>query len=144
MMAQDSIWLAGLCHVHAMAAVAAHGGHYAALLDHAVPWSTDEDGETIHPGVVHVWSVHATPQGAIWRDITGDHRPEDARRAALERWNLVEEHGWGDAAFDDRVTAEELASWCEEDGPLYQVDAHDLTLAVQEGHIAPSPAWPTS
>lgn len=142
---RDSFWLRGGCHLHALAAVEAHGGGFAAILDNAEPWLEDEDGEVVHPGVWHVWSVHDTAGGQVIRDVTGDFPASELRGRAIALFPDAEEAlGFGDISLDPNMTREEVLSLCEEDGPLLDVTEGLMAKArsLPTVRLAPGPASP--
>ncbi|PZO73209.1 MAG: hypothetical protein DI629_19980 [Mesorhizobium amorphae] len=59
----ESDWMQGMCHVHAIAAVRAHGGHFVVITD-----NDDDEGAR----VLHVLSVHQAPTGPVVRDALGE------------------------------------------------------------------------
>ncbi|MFX4300014.1 hypothetical protein [Pseudosulfitobacter pseudonitzschiae] len=79
---QDSIYGCGLCHVHAIAAARYHeagNGRFLVIEDHdEICWSSEHDPDDYIPAVLHVYSLHPTPQGLVARDILGDRVAEDA------------------------------------------------------------------
>ena len=139
---RDNPFLSGSCHIHAMACVRAHGGHFAILYDYGDPYGTDGDGEDI-PAVWHVWSVHETPQGLVARDVTGDVPIDHLTRHALL---LFEDDGmdmkmqWGDAHLDDRCPLSEVENLCaSDDMPLCAVSEDDIRDALGEPSVTAPP-----
>ncbi|MFG6080316.1 hypothetical protein ACEUZ9_000866 [Paracoccus litorisediminis] len=127
-------YMRGECHIHAIAAVCAHGGHFAICYDYADEEFFDDDGEAIAPPI-HVWSIHQTPDGTIARDVLGDipATPEMLKASLSDFfWDVGPKLEFGDAGIDMEGTLEVLEelSGPDFDKPLSAITDEDLALAA--------------
>lgn len=130
-------YMRGECHIHAIAAVRMHGGGFAICYDDAEIYFEDED--TSISSVVHVWSVHDTPNGLVARDVLGDIPfTTDAMRAHLEEFfpDMAAKLAYGDAWIDIQGRLEEIEA-------LSGDDDHQPLFAITEGDIAAAAALPS-
>jgi hypothetical protein len=114
----------GMCHAHAIASVAAHGGSFIVFTDPDEIFWEGEDGDDDLYAVIHVMSVHDTPQGQVARDVYGDV-PLDAAldiiRDRFERDVLLTDDVLDASGITDLTDLEDDGS-----RPLCALDANDL------------------
>lgn len=117
----------GLCHAHALAAVGLHGGALLVFTDpDEVIWEHD-DGDAVY-AVIHVMSVHDTPQGRIARDVHGDVPFAAAQQIVTDRYEI-------DVLLEEMTHAWELDALIDAEGdgsrPLCALDPADITTAAK-------------
>lgn len=126
-------YMRGECHVHAIAAQRQHGGGFAVAYDDTDIYFDDED-ESVS-SVVHVWSVHETPEGTVARDVLGDIPfTPDAMIDHLEQFfpGLMLKFEHGDAWIDMQATIEEIRDLAGDGDhqPLSAIEDADLENAA--------------
>lgn len=134
-------YMRGACHVHAVAAMRLHGGALAVAYDHSEPQWADNG---ITSAVIHVWSVHQTPDGPVARDVTGDiPYTRETMIAHLEDFfpSVIGKFDHGDAWIDMQATQQEIVD-LSGDGdhqPLCGLTEADIeeALALDSVRMAP-------
>ena len=137
-------YMRGECHIHAIAAVRIHGGHFAIAYDHSEPYFESEDGDDDVPSPLHVWSIHETADGLIARDVLGDvPATKEAMTAnVLRRYpDLEGDFAFGDISIDLQCTLEEVTdlSGDEDHQPLYGIREEDIALAAEMHSVTSEP-----
>lgn len=119
----------GLCHVHAMAAVRLHGGGFLIVTDpETVVWHHPEDADLDQVAVVHVYSLHDTPNGIVARDVFGDRPLDTAAEEARQRYGCYIVTAEQTEGPDDLMTLVDSDGACER--PLNAFTEADILEAM--------------
>lgn len=108
-------YMHGACHIHAIASERAHGGSLSAHSSFAICYDDAEIYFDYHdgfvPSVVHVWSVHDTPDGPVARDATAEiPLTIEAMQGHIEAFfpEMQAKFQYGDAWIDTQVTLSDI------------------------------------
>lgn len=137
-------FMRGQCHLHAVAAHHLHGGFFAVCYDHSDVFYESDDDDDCVSSVIHVWSVHETPNGLMARDVLGDIPwTTEALRNHIEQFFPEYILGFqvGDVALDMNCTLEEVLDLAgdEPHHPLHALSASDIeaTMAIPSVQLPP-------